>query len=183
MFPQTPPPDPPIPPDPPPNKPSINAKVDEYGKKLDISLNAQKVSLVVTTRPFIPTNSSQASRKMNFRNNKKTAENIEILPGLFESNSYEKYLTFGIENTDINDVDILDLHREIVKCIGREPKITNQRNGTLLIETSSAEESAKLKALDCFKGIKASCTPHSTLNQCKGVIYSHDLLRYSEENS
>ena len=152
---------------------------NESGAKLDTRKTAQKGSLVVTTKPYVSPSSPQTVRKMNWKNRKTST--IEVLPGLFENNSFEKYLTFGIENTNVNDVDIFELHREIVRCIGRVPKISNQGNGTLLIEAASPEESAKLKALDHFQGAKASCTPHTTLNQCKGVIYSYDLLKFSEE--
>ena len=30
-------------------------------------------------------------------------------------------------------------------------------------------------------GTKITCDPHATLKQCKGVVFSRDVIRYSEE--
>ena len=81
----------------------------------------------------------------------------------------------------MGDTDIFELHREIVKCIGREPRITFQGEDALLIEVSSPEESEKLQGMRKVKGGEVKCTPHRSLNQCRGVIFSKELLKYSEE--
>ena len=76
----------------------------------------------------------------------------------------------------IDELDIFDVHEEIVKCCGREPKIALQNDESLLIETSSPEESKKLLTLKSVSGLKAKCSPHTTFNQARGVIHSRDLL-------
>ena len=78
------------------------------------------------------------------------------------------------------DLDIFDVHRAVIKVCGREPKVS-QMDGSLLVEVSSPEESARLKAISSVPGTQVACTHHATLNQCKGVIFSRDVIRYSYE--
>ena len=94
-----------------------------------------------------------------------------MLPGYYVNNSYDKYLNYTLENSNVSEVDIFELYRSIVSCIGREPKITSQGNGSLLIEAQSPEESEKLQKLTSFQGMQAHCNPHVSLNHFKGVIY------------
>ena len=85
-------------------------------------------------------------------------------------NSYEKYLTIELDSDrKIEELDVFDVHEEIVKCCGREPKIALQNDGGLLIETSSLEESKMLQALKSMSGLKAKCSPHTSFNEVRGV--------------
>ena len=59
--------------------------------------------------------------------------------------------------------------------------MTFQSDGSLLIEVATPEESLKLQALAMLNGTPAKCSPHRSLNQCKGVIRPTHLLKYSEE--
>lgn len=107
---------------------------------------------------------------------------VEVLPGLFESVSYDKYITVkSLDGRSVNDLDIFEVHRELVKTCGREPKMLPQGDGSLLVEVSSPEESERLRALTSVPGAAVSCAPHATMNQSRGVVFSRDLLRYSEE--
>ena len=78
------------------------------------------------------------------------------------------------------DLNIFDVHRTFIKFCEREPKVSSQRDGSL-VEVSSPEESARLKTISSVPGTQVACTPHATLNQCKGVIFSRDVMRYSNE--
>lgn len=49
------------------------------------------------------------------------------------------------------------------------------------MEVSFPEESACLSAISSFPGTQVACTPHATLNQYVGVIFSRDVMRYSNE--
>ena len=48
------------------------------------------------------------------------------------------------------------------------------------MEASSPEVSRKLQDLALLGGVTATCAPHSTMNQSKGIIYAPQLLRYTE---
>ncbi|KAG7157179.1 hypothetical protein Hamer_G010020, partial [Homarus americanus] len=69
----------------------------------------------------------------------------------------------------------------IVTICGREPKIPTQQDGSLLVEVSSLEENARFHTLSEVPCAPVSCTLHATFNQCRGVIFSKELLRYQEE--
>lgn len=144
-------------------------------------------SSVATLEPYLPSSgTSGVSRRKpsgsRIGNSVSEFSRVEVLPGVFESNSYEKFLTIELDGErKIEDLDIFDVHDEIIKCCGREPKIAFQTGGSLLIETVSPEESKKLQSLRSLSGLTAKCSPHASFNQVRGVIHSKDLLRYSEE--
>ena len=151
---------------------------DDLGADMDLSME-NSGSSIVTMEPFNIPNRRLHSRR-NFKIN--NASKTEILPGVMECNAFEKYLVVKLEDErTMRDLDMFDVHDEILKCCGREPKMSYQGDGTLLIESSSPEESRKLQSLSSIKGIQAHCLPHRTLNQVKGVIHSRELLRYTEE--
>ena len=108
------------------------------------------------------------------------ASTYEVMPGIFENHSYDKYLTIDIKQGDqVND--IFDAHRDIIACCGRKPNIYPQGNGRLMIEAASPDESAKLQALSSLGGKEAIVSPDLSLNQSKGIIYAPQLMPYSEE--
>ena len=143
---------------------------------------------IITTKPFDPLLSSTLSSDMNsgrksFQKSKATgsAGKRQVLPGLFTANSYDKYITFTLgENRSFADTNVFDIHRDIVRCLGRKPKITPQGETKLLIEVVSQLESTKLLSLNKVVGVTASCVPHPYLNQCRGIVYCRELLDYSE---
>lgn len=49
------------------------------------------------------------------------------------------------------DLDIFDVHRTLLQVCGRDPKVTQQRSGSLLVEVTS-EEAAHLRALSAVPG-------------------------------
>jgi len=105
---------------------------------------------------------------------------VEIFPGQFQSASYDKYLVIkSLGGESIMDLHIFHVHRSIVQACGREPKVTTQRDGSLLVEVASPEEAERLIALSAVPGAEVSCTPHATMNQCKGAVFCRDILRYS----
>ena len=169
------------------NNDTHDTHVDGPGMVIDSPNDTSSKGSIVTMSPYIPKSGSKLGaglgKNVNSNKNLKGKQKLgrQILPGVFEPNSYSKFLTFSLENTKLEDADIFELHREIVSCIGREPKITRQGEETLLIEVSSPEESVKLLKMKMAKGSEVKCTPHRSLNQCKGVIYSKDLINYSEE--
>ena len=175
------------PPSPGLNDTSNGTSVDDIGltKNSASALNASSKGSIVTLSPYIPPDPSHkgfGSRKglkknLNYRNQNR----VEILPGIYEPASYNKFLTLSFENNTLEDLDMFEIHREIVDSIGKKPKVSKQGDGSLLIEVSSPEESKKIQSITNIKGIQAKCVPHTSLNQCKGVIFSKDLLKYSEE--
>ena len=161
---------------------SFGPLVDDLRMNKDLGKTAPcKGSLVTTMRPYTP-NSSTTSSGLSRRIGKKRQEMIEILPGAFEPNSFNKYLTFNLENEKkLCDVNIFEINKMISSCIGREPKISREGESSLLIEVETSEESEKLQTIQNVQGNETKCFPHKTLNQCRGVVFSKDLVNYPEE--
>ena len=160
---------------------------DHLRPAMDMFMNPSPSSGVVTLEPYVPEPKPQRiSHKASMKRNipKKFNDvtknlNDEILPGVYENHSYDKYLTLEIPRDQVRD--IFDVHRDIVKCCGRKPKIYPQGNGRLMIEAISPEESSKLLTISSLGGSPVKCTPNIGLNQSKGVIFAPQLIPYSEE--
>ena len=154
---------------------------------MDLASDTSKSSGVVTFKPFTPGFSPSKPLPQRTWRNKRTSprfagnEEIEILPGLFEPTSYNRYLTLKFDDKRVEDSDMFTICKEITTICGREPKMSFQNDGNLLIEVISPEESEKLQSLELITGIKANCTPHKSMNRCRGVIKSRYLMKYSEE--
>ena len=144
------------------------------------SQKSSKGSSLVTLKPFVADPLPQRRRK-NVRVRNRENER-EIIPGVFEPVNYNKFLTLKFDQDKrAQDLDMFTIEKQIANACGREPNITFQSDGSLLIEATTPEESLKLQGLDLIDGITAKCAPHRSLNQCKGVIRSPHLLKYSEE--
>ena len=117
----------------------------------------------------------KGKKDKNFK--KKGTIEYEIVPGLFVPTNYDKYLTVDIDE----NADMFEIHKDIVKCCGRTPRISQENRGRLLIEANSPEESVKLQDLSALGGITVNCVPHKSLNQSKGIVYAPQLMRYSED--
>ena len=154
----------------------------------DMDVEVSKRSGVVTLKPFTP---GLPPAKPLFQRSRKRREyeqafdrsnKLEILPGVFESLDYSKFLVIKLDDEKrFHDMDMFEVNEEITSICEREPNIVRQSDGSLLIEVTSLEESKKLQSLTLLSGSSARCFPHRTLNTCKGVIRSVDLLKYSEE--
>ena len=163
-------------------KPSLmDPPVDDRVLPLkDLALKSTNGSGVATLEPYVPDPLPQRRRK-NIRVKGRENE-LEIIPGVFERASFGKFFTLKFDQDQrVQDLDMFANEREIVDVCGREPNMTFQSDGSLLIEVATPEESLKLQALAMLNGTPAKCSPHRSLNQCKGVICSTHLLKYSEE--
>ena len=171
------------------DKPDLSVD-DQLTSSMDPASDSASSS-VVTLEPYAgyKINKSLPLPQRKGRNNlsvNTTGNNItgkrEILPGVFEPVCYSKFLTLALgDDRKFSSTDLFQVNRDIIKCIGRQPKISRVGDGELLVEVSSPEESEKLQKLTKVNGCKTNCAPHKLLNQCKGVIYCRDLVDYSEE--
>ena len=148
-----------------------------------MNMTTDKDSASSSKYTFKPYSPALFTDRRKHRNQIKTRNDcVEILPGLFESTCFDKYLVLSLgDDLSFQDTDIFDMRRDIVKSIGREPKISFQADGTLLIEAISPEESEKMKKLNKIQGYKVDCKCHQSMNSCRGVIFSKQLIKYSEE--
>ena len=116
-------------------------------------------SNIVTLEPFsTPVRSEtkkvlEEKKKERVENDKKMKfRKMEILPGQYEIVNYEKFLILEVENGRHEQLNIFKANREIIEICGDQPKILPQADGSLLIETSSPEQSQKLKQILTLDG-------------------------------
>ena len=106
---------------------------------------------------------------------------IETLPDTLEPAFYKKFLEIkSLDKLSITDLDIFDVHRSLINICGREPSISTQRIGSLLVEVSSTEESAHLRTISTIPRSRDMNVAHTILKQCKVLMFSRDVIRYSE---
>ena len=152
--------------------------VDDHGMETDLAMN-NSGSSIATLEPYSspvlgnPEKRLKLREKRNEKVNKR--EMIQILPGVFELISYDKFLVIEFENL-VGNVNPFKANKEIMSICGKEPKIRTQGDGSLLIEVTSPEESGKLMKMTKLVGHNVKCIPHPTFNQCRGVIYAPELL-------
>lgn len=151
---------------------------DDPGVVTDLVMDTS-TSKIVTLEPFSSPvlGNPQKRLKLKERTNEKVNKSgrMQILPGIFELVSYNKFLLLQFENL-IGNINPFKAYKEIACLCGREPKIRSQGDGSLLIEASSPEESEKLMKMTKLVGNDVKCLPHPIFNQCRGVIYAPELL-------
>ena len=147
------------------------------GTDLDMDLDKRNLgSSIATLEPYSsPIRNKNVSMRKPLRRTE-TLNKIQILPGLYELVSYNKFLILRIDSEEHVKINVFKGNREIAQHCGSEPKILPQGDGSLLIEASSPEQSEALLKMTKLTGIKVQCYPHPTFNQCRGVIYAPELL-------
>ena len=164
---------------------SSGLSVDNSG--LDMDLDTDKSgSNIMTMEPFSSPvmGRSKEMSKLKSRgtnSNKNDRRKMEILPGLYEIVSYNKFLILQLEDDVFQNISVFKATREIVNACGSEPKIRPQDDGTLLLEVSSPEQSENLLKMNSLVGRKVRCFPHPFHNQCRGVIYAPELIQLDTE--
>ena len=125
----------------------------------------------------------QEKKKDRVENNDRKVKyrRMEILPGHYEVVNYEKFLILEVENGRHENLNIFKANREIIQVCGGQPKILPQGDGSLLVETSSPEQSKKLQEIKSLDGHNVKCFSHPIFNQCRGVIYAPEILQIDEK--
>ena len=68
------------------------------------------------------------------------------------------------------------------RCPGPDMPVSRQRDGSLLVRTMTASQSAALEELTSLAGHSVSSAPHSSLNTSKGTVYAPEFLHYAAED-
>ena len=155
---------------------ALGPSVDDPGMEMDLVMDNYSSTIATFALFSSPVLSNlERHRNLNERRNVNVNKRgkIQILPGIFELVSYNKFLLLQFENL-IGYINPFKASKEIKSLCG-EPKIRSQGDGSLLIEASS-EESEKLMKMTKLVGNNVKCIPHPIFNQCRGVIYAPELL-------
>lgn len=91
---------------------------------------------------------------------------------------------FVVQSTDtsrkLSDLSPFVIEKVLQGSLGTVKSCKKLRQGGLLIEVSNSRQAASLHKLNKFFDIPIEVSSHRSLNTCKGVIYSPDLMRSSD---
>ena len=172
-----------------PKKPTTDPIVDDLSGMDKDNGTDNSGSSIVTLEPYTSLNKGKggAKSKNQIRNpvgnvdKREKFKKMEIIPGVYEIVNYDKFLILEFEEGRHETVNVFKANREIIALCGGQPKIRPQGNGSLLIETSSPEQSEKLQTIKILDGHQVKCISHPVFNQSRGVVYAPELLHIEEK--
>ena len=85
------------------------------------------------------------------------------------------------EDKPLSKLSPFVIEKSIQSMAGTAKSVKKLRNGSLLIEVEKKSHSQNLLKLKTFFQIPSKCTPHSSLNSCRGVIRHPELAYVTEE--
>jgi len=94
--------------------------------------------------------------------------------------SAPKFVVLKMLDGDIQKLSPFLISKGIAGVCGTVPKISKPRAGGLLVECSSAAQSRQLLSCKKLGEYNVSAEPHKTLNYCKGVVFSRDLIEVGD---
>ena len=130
---------------------------------------------------------SQLPEKLTRPRNKRNERRINFLRRLDEcdrAQNFKRYYILKFPGVDINEeMNILELERDIIDKIGSPKKIEKISRNSLMIEVLSLEQATKLETLNSTKIAKEVSTvqPHRTLNTTRGVVRSKAMGHIAED--
>ena len=120
------------------------------------------------------------------RGNRQPNQRLEF-PGLNKHEHFSNYKKFFLMKDPNNEplwpkLNTLEANRELIRNIKGEPKrITELKNGSLLIEVMNKEQSIKIKQIKKLNNIDVVVNEHNSLNSTKGTIYSTRFVSIDDD--
>lgn len=91
-----------------------------------------------------------------------------------------RFIVLHSDTTQLTTVSPFLVAKTISGMIGSVTSVKKLASGDLLVNTASDAQSKNLLKLKNLAHIPITCTPHPTLNSCKGVIYCPDIVDIPE---
>ena len=86
-------------------------------------------------------------------------------------NSYNKNFLITRDGENLSTASTIKANQDLKIKLGGEPKrVTELRNGALLVEVQNEQWSRKIKRIKWLHTINVIATEHNTLNKSKGTI-------------
>lgn len=100
---------------------------------------------------------------------------------VYLSSEYDRYFLIKAEDESLSRLSPFIIHKSLIGSVGELESVKRLRNGSLLIITTSPKQSERLLKLEKIHTLNINVTLHPSLNFCKGVVSSSDLLVCSED--
>ena len=118
------------------------------------------------------------------RNNQR--RNYPEYPPLIKETNHDHKRFFLIQSSESRElwkeIDTLVANKELEKCLkGTPSKVTELRNGDLLVQVTNADQSQRIRQLKTLDGCTVSVEAHKHLNYTKGTIHSKRFCKREED--
>ena len=108
--------------------------------------------------------------------------NQKYLESLYSTGNYKRFFVITPEDgSDLGAKNTIKANTDLERRLGGEPKkITELREGKLLIEVQNEQQSVRVKEIEKLHDTKVTVTEHNSLNSCKGTIIYRNKPEYTE---
>ena len=110
-------------------------------------------------------------------------QNQQVLENMFVNKDYKRFFTITPDDgTDLSRKNTIRANKDLEKVLGGEPKkITELREGMLLVEVSSEIQSVRIREIKKLHETKVTVAEHKSLNSTKGTIIYNNKPGYTEK--
>ena len=135
--------------------------------------------------PFSTVARGRHSRGRGGRNQHQRRNQSIHFPSLNEENkTFKRFFVMKDQNGEQlwPKLDIIRANDELTKTLKGDPKkITELKDGSILIETQNSEQSTRIQQIQKLNNISVKVEQHKFLNQTKGTIHSPRFVKMETE--
>jgi len=109
--------------------------------------------------------------------------NQALFEQMFTRADYKRFFTIMSNNAEnMSTIDTMKANRDLETKIGGSPKkVSELRNGSLLVEVNNEQQSKRIVNITSLSTISVTVTEHHSLNKTKGTIRYKNFPQYTEE--
>ena len=140
-----------------------------------------------TLEPYIPNPRGRGRGAYRGRNSPKkphqTYKEHLPLPNINTSNFKKFHVMKPMDDINLwKTVDTIAANKELVKYLKGNPiRVTELKNGSLLIEVANSDQANKIKQIKRLNNVNVTVIPHSSLNYTKGTIRCKRFIEIPDE--
>ena len=133
-------------------------------------------------------NNGQRQRKKRFGNKLKPHEldrqNKLLLEETFASKNYKKFFNVKLEeNLNLANINVIKANKQMTAQLkGRPKKVTELKDGSLLVKVNSEEQSVLIRKIAKLDETKVTVVEHPTVNTIKGAIRYKNSPNFTEDD-
>ena len=153
--------------------------------------NNENHSHIETLEPYQPPRGQNNSRgrgnrgRRIYRNQNNSNRTMPSFPPLTPETTDTKrfFIIEGPENTKLwMDIDTISANQELIRALRGKPKrVSELREGDLLVEVANKEQSDRIRQIKKLGGFTVSVSEHKSLNSTKGTIHSKRFCDLDDE--
>ena len=110
-------------------------------------------------------------------------QNQKVLQDLFTEKYFKKFFIISsLEGKNLAEINVITANKQLQATLKGSPtKVTELRDGTLLVEVANEKQSMLIKELKILNNVNVQVTEHASLNQIKGTIHYKNRPGYTED--